>query len=75
MEPLKSTIYLIRHGITEGNKKMWHYGWADIPLLPEGIEQLKEFKAEGVYPEIEDGAFYTSGLVRTEMTMETIFGK
>ena len=74
MKPLKSTIYLIRHGITEGNKKMWHYGWADIPILPEGIQQLKEFKAQGVYPKIEDPDFYTSGLLRTEMTLETIFG-
>lgn len=75
MKPLKSTIYLIRHGITEGNKKMWHYGWADVPLLPEGIEKLEEFKSEGVYPTIEDADFYTSGLIRTEMTLETIFGK
>lgn len=74
MKPLKSTIYLIRHGITEGNKKMWHYGWSDIPLLPEGIEKLKEYKAENVYPKIEDADFYTSGLLRTEMTLETIFG-
>ena len=75
MEPINSRIYLIRHGITEGNKKMWHYGWADIPLLPEGVEKIKAFKEQGVYPEIEDGYFYTSGMIRTEMTFETIFGK
>ena len=74
MKPIKSTIYLIRHGMTEGNKKMWHYGWADIPLLPEGVEKIKEFKEQGVYPKLEDANYYTSGMIRTEMTFNTIFG-
>ena len=74
MKDINSRIFLIRHGITEGNKKMWHYGWADIPLLDEGVEKIREYKREGVYPEISDGYFYTSGMIRTEMTFETIFG-
>lgn len=72
---MKSTIYLIRHGITEGNLKRWHYGWADIPLAPEGISTLEQYREEGIYPEIEDGFMYTSGMLRTEMTFRIIFGE
>ena len=43
-------IHFIRHGITEGNLKRWHYGWADIPLAPEGMETLKRLREENIYP-------------------------
>ena len=36
-----SKIYLIRHGITEGNEKRWYYGGADLPLTEGGREALK----------------------------------
>ena len=41
---MKSRICLIRHGITEGNKRRLYYGHADIPLAPEGVEELKKVK-------------------------------
>ena len=38
---MKSKICLIRHGITEGNKRKLYYGHSDIDLAPEGVEELK----------------------------------
>ncbi len=70
-----SVIYFIRHGLTEGNIKHWFYGSVDVPLLPEGIDQLKRLRAEGIYPDIPEGSpVFTSALVRTEQTLQTIFG-
>lgn len=73
---MKSYIHLIRHGITEGNKKQWYYGWTDLPLLEEGIEELNALREENIYPEIdEDTKIITSGLTRTQQTLETIYGE
>ena len=72
---MPSQILMLRHGITEGNKNHWFYGELDLPLLPEGKEQLREQKARGIYPEIPDNAQYvTTGLTRTRETMEELFG-
>ena len=72
---MASKIYLIRHGITEGNQKKWFYGAADIPLAEEGKEELKKLKEKNIYPEIpEDADLYTTGLLRTEQTFEILFG-
>ena len=73
---MKSKILMLRHGITEGNKKKWFYGETDLPLLPEGIEELKKQKAEGLYPEIaEDAIFFTTGKGRTAETLNVLFGE
>jgi len=69
-----SRIYLIRHGITEGNQKMWFYGSADLPLAKEGKARLAHLASKGIYPEPEDADLYTSGLTRTEETFGIIFG-
>ena len=72
---MKSYIVLIRHGITQGILNKWFYGWADLPLVKEGYEQLLKFKEEGAYPEVPDDAkFYTTGFVRTTETLVTLFG-
>lgn len=71
---MKSYIHFIRHGVTEGNAKRWFYGWADVPLLAEGIEKLKELRDAGVHPPLGDADCYTSGMLRTEQTLETIYG-
>lgn len=73
---MASRIHFIRHGITEGNQKKWFYGQADIPVTKEGLEYLAELREQNIYPVMpEDTDFYTSGLLRTEQTFETIFGK
>jgi len=72
---MASKIYLIRHGITEGNQKKWFYGSADLPLAEEGKRELERLKEENIYPEFpEDADLYTTGLLRTEQTFEILFG-
>lgn len=72
---MESKICLIRHGITEGNKRKLYYGHSDIPLAEEGVEELKRLAEAGVYPDGGAADFYTSGLSRTEQTLELIYGK
>lgn len=72
---MKSQINLIRHGITEGNQKRLYYGAADIPLAEEGIERLKSLIEQGIYPEISEGDFYTTGMIRTEQTLAILYGE
>lgn len=71
---MRTSIHLIRHGITEGNLKRWHYGWADIPLTKAGMQQLQTFKDEEIYPNPEKGRYYTSGMLRAEQTFNIIYG-
>lgn len=72
---MKSKICLIRHGITEGNQRRLYYGYSDIPLAEEGIVQLKELATAGIYPKSENADYYTTGLLRTEQTLELIYGE
>ncbi len=71
---MKSTICLIRHGLTEGNLRRLYYGATDIPLSETGVEELKKLAAAGIYPQAEDAEFYTTGMVRTEQTLQLIYG-
>lgn len=72
---MKSQIHLIRHGITEGNLKRLVYGSSDIPLAEEGIRQLEKLAGQGLYPQVGEGDFYTTGLIRAEQTLEIIYGQ
>ncbi len=72
---MKSKICLIRHGITEGNKKKLYYGHSDIDLAPEGVEELKAQAASGLYPDGEGADFYTTDLKRTQQTLKLIYGE
>ena len=72
---MKSQIHLIRHGITVGNKNKLFYGASDIELAEEGIDELLQQAADGLYPLDENGDFYTSGMKRTEHTLELIYGE
>lgn len=71
---MKSQIHLIRHGITEGNKRRLYYGAADIPLADEGVAGLQELVKQGIYPNVEGGDFYTTGMLRTEQTLAIVYG-
>lgn len=64
-----SRIHFIRHGITEGIKNRWFYGWEDLPLIEEGVREISRFKELGVYPELGDADCYTSGMVRADQTL------
>lgn len=72
---MRSKICLIRHGITEGNKRKLYYGHSDIDLAPEGVEELKKLAASGIYPDGTDADFYTTDLKRTEQTLQLIYGQ
>ncbi len=63
-------LTLLRHAETEGSRLDLYYGAADIPALPESLRELRE-KA-GSYPAAK--RFYTSGLLRTEQTLEALYG-
>ena len=61
---MKSYIHFIRHGITQGILNKWYYGNVDLPLIDEGIRELRNLKAQGIYPNAGEAACYTSGMLR-----------
>jgi alpha-ribazole phosphatase len=64
-------IYLLRHGMTEGNKKGQYIGSTDMPLCEEGKQQIKELAEAYVYP-IAD-LFYSSPLQRCVKTLKMLY--
>ena len=68
-------IYLIRHGKTIANEQWLYCGQTDVPLTEGGTEELCEKRAKGGYPDTEGLKIYTSGLLRTEQTLEILFGQ
>ncbi len=65
-------LTLLRHGITEGNRRRLYYGSTDLPLLPEGWAALEAMRARGGYPQAI--RYYTSGMIRTEQTLRALYG-
>ena len=63
------TVYLIRHGKTEANEKHLYCGSTDLPLSKAGREEL-----EGLRYDIKNIRFLTSGMKRTEETLQILFG-
>ncbi len=66
-------LTLLRHGATEATKRGLYCGVSDVPLCPEGIEELRNMAARHVYPQAE--IFYTSGFLRTEQTLQILYGE
>jgi len=62
-------IHIIRHGKTMANEKRLYCGHTDLPLSETGVSQLDGFE----YPQNID-LFFTSGLLRTQQTIEKIYG-
>ena len=60
-------IWLIRHGMTEGNRRQRYIGVTDESLCPEGIERLKNI----TYPKPQ--AIFVSPLRRCQETAEILF--
>lgn len=60
-------IYLIRHGMTEGNKYQRYIGTTDEALCPEGREEIKKF-SYGVPDEV-----FVSPMIRCRETAELLF--
>lgn len=69
-----NTLTMIRHGRTEGNARRWYYGALDLPLSEQGAQQLREAAACGAYPAYDGQLVVTSGLLRTEQTLQIVYG-
>ena len=63
------TIYLIRHGKTEANEKHLYCGSTDLPLSETGKAELQE-----LHYDIKNAHFITSGMKRTNETLQILFG-
>ena len=63
------TIYLIRHGKTEANEKHLYCGSTDLHLSDMGKAEL-----QNLHYEINDVRFITSGMKRTNETLQLLFG-
>jgi broad specificity phosphatase PhoE len=72
--PNRRRIHLIRHGATAGTRDGLLYGKSDIPLLPEGAEALRALVADGIYPDPDGCAFFSSGMLRAVESLEAIYG-
>lgn len=64
-------IYLIRHGLIEGNLKGQYIGRTDAPLIPEGLAMLNAMRESYVYPEAEE--YFTAPLLRCQQTMAALY--
>ena len=62
-------LYIIRHGQTEANEKHQYCGASDLPLSGAGAAALY-----GIRYDIPPCRFITSGMRRTEQTLQLLFG-
>ena len=72
---MESKIVLIRHGITVGNEQHMYYGSTDVSLSERGMLLLEKQRDEGLYPVSEDAQYFTTGMLRTEQSLEIIYGE
>ena len=63
------SIYLIRHGKTEANERRLYCGSTDLPLSKKGREELQGLRY-AIFPQ----RFVTSGMKRTNETLQILFG-
>jgi alpha-ribazole phosphatase len=68
-------VYLLRHGATEANENRLYCGASDLPLSEGGRTELARLKAEWKYPACKRLRLYTSGMLRTEQTLQVLFGE
>lgn len=65
-------IHLIRHGATDANYKGQYIGCkTDLPLAPEGLNELRLLKEDIQYPEIQK--LYSSPLLRCKQTAAVLY--
>ena len=63
------TVYLIRHGKTAANERHLYCGSSDLSLSEAGRAEL-----EGLHYDIPNVRFLTSGMKRTNETLQILFG-
>lgn len=66
-------LILIRHSLTVGNERRWYYGSADLPLSDAGRALC--LAKRGQLPISDRTHFATTGMLRTEETLELLFGE
>lgn len=64
-------LYLIRHGITEGNLKGQYIGSTDLPLCAFGKKHLTDLAQHMIYPTV--GRVYSSPMKRAIETAEILY--
>ena len=67
-------IHMLRHGDTLGTERRLYYGGADLPLTAAGADHIRALRAEGGFPNLEGLRVCTSGMLRTEQTLELLYG-
>lgn len=69
----RATIYLVRHGESESNKRGIISGHSDYALTKQGKEQVRQTKL--ALKDIHFDAAYSSDLKRAAHTAEILYGK
>lgn len=65
-------IHLIRHGATDANKLGLYIGCkTDMPLSPEGLNELIEMRRDIDYPEID--RLYSSPMLRAKQSASVLY--
>lgn len=68
-------IHLIRHGATIADEQNLYCGKSDLPLSPNGVDGLHKLAAGGGYPAAQGCRIITSGMQRTNRTLEVLYGQ
>lgn len=71
---MKQTLYIIRHGHTAGTESGLLYGSTELPVTEDGLREVALFAEQGIYPDPEGAAVWTSGMHRTEQTLREMYG-
>jgi len=69
--PVITTLYLIRHGETEGGEVPRYKGSIDVPLSAHGIDQMRRV-SQRIAADTTLRALYSSDLARAVKSAETI---
>mgnify|MGYP000506075776 FL=1 len=64
------TLYLARHGETDGNVQQWYQGSTDVPINAHGLEQAKCLGDFFSHTHLD--AVYSSTLQRAMATAECV---
>ena len=68
-------LLLLRHGLTRANARHLYCGSTDLPLSPEGREELVRLRQSGIYPDVTGWLGVASPLSRTRETFSLLFGR
>ncbi len=70
----KTTLYIIRHGRTEGSEECRYKGHIDVPLSGEGLREVKALAEALKEAGLRPAHIYASDLKRAVQTAEALAG-